>query len=58
MNLTVFGLLVAYCVDSGAVISGFGFYDHSDVMTKMVWSQGCHIKRRLLCIYIHAFQQW
>jgi len=27
---------------------GFGFYDHSDIMTKMVWSQGDHIKRRLL----------
>ena len=26
----------------------FGFYDHSDIMTKMVWSQGGHIKRRLL----------
>ena len=28
----------------------FGFYDHSDIMTKMVWSQGGHIKRRLLYI--------
>ena len=27
---------------------GFGFYNHSDIMTKMVWSQGGHIKRRLL----------
>ena len=27
---------------------GFGFYNHSDLMTKMVWSQGGHIKRRLL----------
>ena len=27
---------------------GFGFYDHSDIMTKMAWSQGGHIKRRLL----------
>ena len=26
----------------------FGFYNHSDIMTKMVWSQGGHIKRRLL----------
>ena len=26
----------------------FGFYDHSDIMTKMVWSQGGHNKRRLL----------
>ena len=25
----------------------FGFYNHSDIMTKMVWSQGGHIKRRL-----------
>ena len=27
---------------------GFGFYNYSDIMTKMVWSQGGHIKRRLL----------
>ena len=27
---------------------GFSFYDHSDIMTKMVWSQGGHIKLRLL----------
>ena len=27
---------------------GFGFYDHSDTMTKMVWSQSGHINRRLL----------
>ena len=27
---------------------GFGFYDHLDIMTKIVWSQGGHIKRRLL----------
>ena len=27
---------------------GFGFYDHLDIMTKMVWSQSGHIKRRLL----------
>ena len=26
----------------------FGFYDHSGIRTKMVWSQGGHIKRRLL----------
>ena len=26
---------------------GFSFYNHSDIMTKMVWSQGGHIKRRL-----------
>ena len=26
----------------------FGFYDHSDIMTKMVWSQDGHIERRLL----------
>ena len=25
-----------------------GFYDHLDIMTKMVWSQGGHIKRRVL----------
>ena len=28
---------------------GFGFYNHSDIMTKMVWSQGGHIKWRQLC---------
>ena len=32
----------------------FGFYDHSDIMTKMVWSQGGHIKRRLL--YLGLFR--
>ena len=60
MILTVFGLLVVHGVDSGAVMEamlrrrfrscygGFGFYDHSDIMTKMVWSQDGHIKRRLL----------
>ena len=26
----------------------FGFYDHSDIMTKMAWSQGGHTKRHLL----------
>ena len=26
----------------------FGFYDHSDIMIKMIWSQGGHIKRRQL----------
>ena len=31
---------------------GFGFYDHSDIMTKMVWSQSGHINRRLL--YYHS----
>ena len=35
MNLTVFGLLAAYGIDYG----DFGFYDHSDIVTKMVWSQ-------------------
>ena len=29
---------------------GFGFYNHSDIMTKMVWSQGGHTKRRLLTL--------
>ena len=32
---------------------GFGFYDHSDIMTKMAWSQSGHIKRRLL--YFKSF---
>ena len=27
---------------------GLGFYDHLDIMTKMVWSQCGHIKQRLL----------
>ena len=27
---------------------GFGFYDHLDIMIKMVWSQGGHIKQHLL----------
>ena len=26
----------------------FGFYDDSDILTKMVWSQGGHNKQRLL----------
>ena len=52
MNLTVFGLLVAYGVDSGAVMATSVFYDYSDIMTKMVYSQGGHIKRRLYCITI------
>ena len=26
----------------------FGFYEHSDIVAKMVWSQGGRIKRRLL----------
>ena len=30
----------------------FSFYNHSDIMTKMVWSQGGHIKRRLLYMAI------
>ena len=46
MNLTVFGLRAAYGVDSGAVMAA------SDIMTKMVWSQGGHIKRRLLYFVI------
>ena len=46
MNLTVFVLLAAYGVDSGAVMAA------SDIMTKMVWSQGGHIKRRLLYFVI------
>ena len=43
MNLTVFGLLAAYGVDSGAVMATSDFYDYSDIMTKMVWSQGSYI---------------
>ena len=31
---------------------GFGFYDHSDIMTKMVWSQGGDTKRRLLYLLV------
>ena len=30
------------------VYGGFGFYDHLDIMNKMVWSQIDHIQRRLL----------
>ena len=30
---------------------GFGFYNHSDIVIKMVLSQGGHIKRRLLYMY-------
>ena len=36
---------------------GFGFYDHSDIVTKMVWSQGGHIKRRLLYILSTFFYE-
>ena len=39
---------MAYNVDSGAVNRGFSFHNHLDILTKMVWSQGGHIKRRLL----------
>ena len=42
MNLTVFRFLVAYGIDSGAVMMASVF------MTKMIWSQSGHIKRRLL----------
>ena len=45
MNLTIFGLLVELL---WRCYGGFGFYNHSDIMTKMVWSQGGHIKWRLL----------
>ena len=38
---------MAYGVDSGAVIAA-SVFDHSDIMTKMFWSQGGHIKRGLL----------
>ena len=34
---------------------GFGFYNQSDIMTKMVWSQGGHIKLRLLYILRQTF---
>ena len=76
---TVFGLLVAFGVDSGAKLllllhtvtitslpklyyrfrscyGGFGFYNHWDIMTKMVWSQGGHIERRLLYLICHPRQ--
>ena len=36
---------MAYGVDSGAVMAASVFMT---IMTKMVWSQGGHIKRRLL----------
>jgi len=32
----------------------FGFYDHLDIMTKMVWSQGGYIKWRVL-YYLYFF---
>ena len=35
---------------------GFGFYNHSDIMTKMVWSQSGHVKRRLL--YYRSFDNF
>ena len=56
MNLTVFRLLVAYGFDSGAIMATLVFYDHSDIMTKMVWSQGSHIKRRLLYFKFSALR--
>ena len=32
----------------------FGFYDHSDITTKLVWSQGGQIKRRLLYLLLRT----
>ena len=53
MNLTAFGLLVAYGVDSGAVMATSVLNDNSGIMTKMFWSQGGHTKRRLLIVTVH-----
>ena len=50
MNLIAFGLLVAYDVDSRTVMATSVFLTIRINMTKMVWSQGGHIKQLLLYI--------